>query len=191
MRRLGLAVGTALLSAGVLGLIAYGSSASPDGPGVSGALDPEGEALAAMGFEVPGQAVDDPSPGVAPGDGDQARERGEGWQPGERWRKRHPGRVFLHKNVLHGEVTVQTKDGTRTLVVQRGTVTAIDDTSVTVESTDGFTLTWTFGDTLRVFERRSTIQPENVDVGAEIGVAGAKDGDENVARLIVVPNRMP
>jgi hypothetical protein len=81
---------------------------------------------------------------------------------------------------------VQTDDGTRTIAVQRGTVTAIDDDSMTVESTDGFTLTWSFGEKLRVIERRKAVQPDDVDVGTEVGVAGAKDGDTATARLIVM-----
>ena len=96
--------------------------------------------------------------------------------------------MLLRKNILHGEVVVQTKDGgTKTVAVQRGQVTAIDDTSMTVKSTDGFTMTWTFGDSLRVVERRTTIQSTDIKVGTTIGVAGAKDGSGGVARLIVVP----
>jgi hypothetical protein len=86
-------------------------------------------------------------------------------------------------------VVVRTKDGNRTVVVQRGTVTAITDTSVTVKSTDGFTLTWTYGDKLRVVEHRATVQPKDVAVGAAVGIAGAKDGDKAVARLIVIPKK--
>src|SRR6185312_10261857 len=71
--------------------------------------------------------------------------------------------------------------------VLRGEVTAITSTSVTVKSNDGFTLTWTFSDQLRVFERRNQIQPSAVAVGARIGVAGEKQADKPVARLIVVP----
>jgi hypothetical protein len=96
-------------------------------------------------------------------------------------------RAYLRKNTLHGEIVVQTKEGTRTIAVQRGTVTALDDDSMTVKSTDGFTMTWTFGENLRVIERRTTVQPEDVEVGAEVGVAGAKDGDRATARLVVIP----
>ena len=83
---------------------------------------------------------------------------------------------------------MQTKDGgTKTVAVQRGEVTAIDGDSMTVKSTDGFTMTWTFGEDLRVVERRTTVQPSEVKVGTTLGVAGAKDGDRGVARLIVIP----
>nr|WP_221381914.1 hypothetical protein [Actinoplanes polyasparticus] len=89
-----------------------------------------------------------------------------------------PARAYLRKNTLHGEVVVSGKQGTRTLVVQRGTVTATDDKTLSVKSTDGFTLTWTKGDKLRL---RGTLK-----TGAEVGVAGAEDGSATVARLVVV-----
>ena len=96
--------------------------------------------------------------------------------------------MLLRKNTLHGEAVVKTKDGgTQTVAVQRGEVTAIDGNSMTVKSTDGFTMTWTFGEDLRVVERRATVQPSEVKVGATLGVAGAKDGDKGVARLILIP----
>ena len=43
-------------------------------------------------------------------------------------------------NVEHGQVTIRKKNGTdETIDVQRGTVTAVSSTSITVKSTDGFT----------------------------------------------------
>ena len=93
----------------------------------------------------------------------------------------------MGRNVEHGEVVVQTKQGDKTIDVQRGTVTAIDDTSVTVKSADGFTQTWVFGKPLRVIEHRTTIQANAVKVGTEIGVAGAKNGSTVTANLIVIP----
>jgi hypothetical protein len=127
----------------------------------------EEAALAAMGFDV-AQVAAEPSAGAGPGREGRAHRR--------------PLRVLLHRNVLHGEAVVQTKDGPRTVVVQRGTVTAVDAAKITVKSSDGFTLTWTLGDPLRVVEHRRTIQPSDVTVGAEVGVAGPT----GTARLIVI-----
>ncbi|HEY0699901.1 MAG TPA: hypothetical protein VGD43_19085 [Micromonospora sp.] len=206
MRRWGVAVTTALLAGtAALGLTGCGVSGGPArdtaqqaAVDVAAAMGFEGQALAAMGFDTeltepvaapaPGQtpstapsAGPSTDPSAGPRDG-QRGERGDGW------RKRHRARVLLRRNTLHGEVVVQTKDGgTKTIAVQRGTVTAIDDRSMTVKSSDGFTMTWTFGENLRVVERRTTVQPEAVKVGTEIGVAGAKEGDGGVARLILIP----
>src|SRR4029079_19352332 len=44
--------------------------------------------------------------------------------------------------VLHGELTVRAGDGTRAEEVQRGRLTAVSSSSVTVVSTDGFSATY-------------------------------------------------
>ncbi|MGN9775213.1 hypothetical protein ACTMS0_05460 [Micromonospora sp. H33] len=191
MARWGFAA-TTLLAAVTLGLTGCGAAQVAGEPAreatveVAAAMGVEGQALVAMGFDpaemdvatVAGPAVPSPSTSAEPG----RRERAE------EWRKRRQARVLLRKNTLHGEVVVQTKDGgTKTVAVQRGEVTAIDGQKMTVKSTDGFTMTWTFGPELRVLERRRTVQPEAVEVGSVLGVAGAKEGENGVARLIVLP----
>ncbi|MEV4621842.1 hypothetical protein AB0J74_24420 [Asanoa sp. NPDC049573] len=153
----------------------------------------EGEALAAMGFDpddiTPAELAElqaqAPSPGASPSPA--AKGKGNGNGHGDRG-KRVKARVMLRKNTLHGEAVVRAKDGTtQTVLVQRGQVTAVDGDSITVKSTDGFSLTWSFADDLRVVERRSTIQPKELAVGAQVGVAGTKTGDGGSARLVVIP----
>lgn len=191
-RRIGVA---AVIGVTALGLAACGpgGATATGGPAaaagqmaveVAADLTPEGQALTALGFPEAdvepasyAAATAEPSPSAS-ADGERAR-------PG--WRKRHLNRVLLRRNTLHGEVVVQTKDGTKTVLVQRGEVTAIDDKTMTVKSTDGYTLTWTFGDPIRVVERRNTVQPKDIAVGTQVGVGGTKDGDTSTAKLIVVP----
>ena len=173
----------ALGAAALIGLTACGPV------DVSNSLNPEASALTALGFTSddlsagkltdPGStASPDANATAAPGAAAPAKQRRAG---ALRLRR------ALGRNVEHGEVVVQTKQGDKTIDVQRGTVTAIDDTSVTVKSTDGFTQTWVFGKPLRVIEHRTTIQANAVKVGTEIGVAGAKDGSTVTANLIVIP----
>ncbi|SCE81675.1 hypothetical protein [Micromonospora saelicesensis] len=196
MPRWGIATGTtALLAAVALGVSGCGAAEVASQPArdvaveVAAAMGVEGQALAAMGFDADDldvltvAAPATPTPGASPSAKEKARDK-----RGEEWRKRRQARVLLRRNTLHGEAVVKTKDGgTQTVAVQRGEVTAIDGDSMTVKSTDGFTMTWTFGDDLRVVERRATVQPSEVTVGDTLGVAGAKDGDKGVARLILVP----
>jgi hypothetical protein len=126
------------------------------------ALGAEAQALTAVGY-----SPDDVVPGDAPTD--------------------KPRRA-LKKNTLHGEIVVQTKDGSRTVLVQRGEVTALDDNGITVKSSDGFSLVWTYGEKLRVVERRTTVEAADaLQVGDQVGVAGAKTDDGGTARLIVIP----
>jgi hypothetical protein len=169
----------ALGAAALLGVTACGPADATD------SLTPEASALTALGYNtddltLAGKLTDDPSPGAsAPAgkhDGKLAR------RPALRLRR------ALGRNVEHGEVVVQTKQGDKTIDVQRGAVTAIDDKSVTVKSADGFTQTWVFGTPFHVIERRTTIQASAVKVGATVGVAGIKNGSTVTANLLVIPN---
>lgn len=188
---LGLAVATSAAACG----FARGADATAS-------FSPEGEALAAMGFdaqdiaaaepafagaEVAGNAAAAAAPDAS-GAPDVAASKAPKRKGLADWRKRRLLKVALARNTLHGEAVVQTKDGqTITVVVQRGTITELSDSSVTVKSADGYTLTWRFADNLKVVEKRETVQPSDVKVGMEVGVAGAKDGASGVARFIVIP----
>jgi hypothetical protein len=152
----------------------------------------EAEALAAMGVQPEDIVAAEPSLDLvattaSPSEKTRPdRTKGDGRRL-DAWHKRHAAKVALHRNVLHGEAVVQTKEGTVTVLVQRGIVTAITGDSVTVKSSDGFIQTWKFHENLRVVEKRATIQPSQLKVGAEIALAGPKSGDTPMARLIVIP----
>jgi len=103
-------------------------------------------------------------------------------EPGDR----PGGRRYLRKNTLHGEIAVQGKDGVRTIAVQRGTVTAVDAKTLSVKSADGFTQSWTLGDKIRVVQDKKKVSTDTVKTGAQVGVAGRKDGDAAVARLVLL-----
>jgi hypothetical protein len=92
----------------------------------------------------------------------------------------------LRANTLHGEVAVQTKAGPKTIVVQRGEVIAVSGDGLTVKSSDGVSLGWTFDDRLRIVQDRKPVEKSAVKAGARIGVAGVKDGDAARARLIII-----
>ncbi|MFD1370356.1 hypothetical protein [Actinoplanes sichuanensis] len=96
-------------------------------------------------------------------------------------------RRLLRQNTLHGEVVVRTREGEdRTIVVQRGEVTTADDKGFTVKSSDGYVLTWTFGDPLRVAQNREKTERSAVKAGVQVGVGGVRDGSAVTARLIIV-----
>ncbi|WKU03338.1 hypothetical protein [Micromonospora sp. HUAS LYJ1] len=193
MAHRGIAVAaTSLLAALTFGVAGCGTAqVAQDGTkaaavDVAAALGVEGQALAALGLDpVELDLLAAPAASTTPSP--QAGAKGKRGERAKELRQRRQARVLLGRNGLHGEAVVQTKDGTKTVVVQRGEVTAIDGDSATVKSTDGFTLTWKLGDQLRVVERRTTVKASDVTVGSKVNVAGAKDGDASVARLIVVP----
>lgn len=156
--------------AGLAGLAGCGAP-TPAGvaAGVAADVADEAVALQQVGFDT----------GVAPTPSPSATAHQEK-------NKKVKNRKYLRKNTLHGEVTVQGKNGARTIVVQRGAVTALTATGVTVKSTDGYTLTWTFGDKVRVVEDKKAVAASTLKTGEQIGVAGAKDGSATDARLIAV-----
>jgi len=154
--------------AGLLGLSGCGVGASSNTPASAAAdTSDEATALQAVGFDT----------GLTPAASAAPTDRGK---------RGLRARTFLRKNTLHGEMTVQGKDGVKTIVVQRGSVTEVTSTSVSVKSADGFTATWTFGDRLKVVQDKKAIQVSALKTGAEIGVAGTKDGSTDDARLIAV-----
>ncbi|MEU4622173.1 hypothetical protein AB0G04_19690 [Actinoplanes sp. NPDC023801] len=96
-------------------------------------------------------------------------------------------RKLLRKNTLHGEVVVRSRKGEdRTIVVQRGEVTAADDKGFTVKSADGYELTWAFGEKARVVEKREKAERSAVRPGVKVGAGGIREGSATTARLIII-----
>jgi len=179
MRRLFLSavLGGVLLVGGVA---ACGSAGTGTGA-VELAADssPEAQALAGIGVNPDdlAVAVSDPSPSASASPGTGSGAGGH---------NRRRIRIELRRKTLHGEATIQTRNGPETVAGQRGTVTAVTSTTVTVKSSDGFTSTWTFGSPIRVVRNRTAVQTDAVTTGIQIGVAGPKMNGTYTARLIVL-----
>ncbi|BCY13888.1 hypothetical protein [Actinoplanes sp. L3-i22] len=160
--------GKALILAATVTLALAGCGAAATETPAMGDVASEAVALQTVGFTT--DADTDPSPSVKSKDGVRPRVV----------------RQLLRRNALHGEVTVQVKDETKTIVVQRGKITAVDDKSLTVESTDGFKLTWSYGDPLRVVQQRKAVDRAALKSGVEVGIGGVQNGSATAARLIVL-----
>jgi hypothetical protein len=125
-----------ILTTAALGLTACTAAPAADVADVTG----EVFAMEQVGLETGLAGAAAPAPSESAADGE---------------RRHGPAvRRHLRRNTLHGEITVQGRDGVRTVVVQRGAVTAVDGRAVTVKSADGWTLTWTLGDDVRVRQDR-------------------------------------
>ena len=95
------------------------------------------------------------------------------------------GRIAARR-ALHGEFVVKGKDGKPVTVdVQRGQVTAVSATSVSLKSEDGFTATYVVnGDTrVRVGREKSAISA--IKAGQQAWVVASKSGDTATARILV------
>jgi len=138
--------------------------------------------LSAGGVALAAQSS--PSTTQAPGaTADKARAgflgRGAGWRHG------------LARRALHGELTLQTRDGVKTVVVARGEVTDLADDSITVKSSDGVSTSFRIdGDTRFGFLREPDPKAE-LKVGDTVWVAGTKSGDTTTATRVVSAKDLP
>lgn len=92
----------------------------------------------------------------------------------------------LGKRVLHGEFTVQGKDGAKTVDTQLGVITAVSPTSLDVKSSDGYTQTWTLTADTKVRADKKAGTSADLTVGGTVRLLGPKSGGAASVRLAVV-----
>ncbi|MFI0369319.1 DUF5666 domain-containing protein [Actinomadura sp. 1N219] len=141
---------------------------------------------------VPAAAAD-PSPSPSAADSGTKTHRGDGPQ-GKNWRdgKGHPGKRHPHRHArpfrgVHGEATVRRKDGFHLATWQRGKITALSGTTLTVRSDDGATWTWAANAQTRVRKNGEKATLKALAAGDQVLVAGERSGDTRNARLVRVP----
>lgn len=117
-----------------------------------------------------------------------AAERGSGeHMAGKRGKAHGQGWRAERGTVLHGEQVVKTNDGA--IVTFRnvhGTVTAINDSSISVRTEDGFSATFTINADTVFGGKRQTGDRADLQVGSDVGVMGRVDGSTAVAQRIHV-----
>lgn len=129
--------------------------------------DDRGEMGPGMGRGM-GPGNDDSDQGFGPGNG-QGNGNRNGWGMG-------PGMGMGGLGAfggLHGEAVIEDGTGTRTILFQRGEVTAVTTDKVTVKSTDDFTATYTIGDDTR---QRIKDKVSSLEQGDQVMVVADKDG---------------
>jgi hypothetical protein len=170
--RVGTGVAVAAVGIGVLGLVgtAYAASGSPSPAPSSGSGAPQGELPGAPGAQgtAPG------APGVPDGDGDGPGRGGHMGGPGGMG-----GGMGMRLGMgggIHGVfVTPKQGGGYQTVHTQRGTVTAVSSTSITVKSEDGYTKSYKVTESTVVNAQRDGI--DSIETGDEVGIVGLEDGD--------------
>jgi hypothetical protein len=98
-----------------------------------------------------------------------------------------PARAHL-RHVEHGELTVRTKHGAQVVDVQRGQVTAVSPTSVTIRSKDGFSATYVVGSTSKVRAARKAATISAVKAGDRVGVVAVRSGGVVTVRRLADPH---
>jgi hypothetical protein len=91
----------------------------------------------------------------------------------------------LGRRVLHGEMTIQTREGVKTIVMARGEVTALSGDAITVKSSDGVETSFGIDAATRYGFRNETGPTAELKVGEDAFVAGEKSGDRAVAKRII------
>jgi hypothetical protein len=174
--RVGTGIAVAAVGIGALGLVgtAYAATGSPSpspssGSG-SGTATPEGERPA-----LPG-SPDSATPG-------ERRGGHHGGGPGIGMGMRGPGMG------IHGSfVTPKQGGGYQTIHTQRGVVSAVSSTAITVTSEDGYTKKYVVTADTVVNAQRDGIG--SIEVDDEVMVIGVEDGDEVTAVQIMDRTRV-
>lgn len=84
----------------------------------------------------------------------------------------------------HGQVTVRTKTGTEVIDLQRGLVTAVSPTSITVQSQDGFSATYVVDSSTKVRKTGQSSAIGNVASGDHVVIAAVHSGNTDTAKRI-------
>jgi hypothetical protein len=86
---------------------------------------------------------------------------------------------------LHGEVTLAGEEH-RVIAFQRGAVTKVSRTSLTVKSNDGFVETYVLSDGTKVRENRDQAKLSDIDTSDRVLVVATKDDSTLNARRVIV-----
>ena len=100
----------------------------------------------------------------------QAADNGTGTGMGTRMRM---GRHGLLGRIEHGQLTLQTRKGDRTVDLQRGTVTAVSPTSISVTSPDKFAGVYTVDSSTKVRTRAGLVSISSVHQGDQVFVVAS------------------
>jgi hypothetical protein len=96
-------------------------------------------------------------------------------------KRKHHG---LLDRAEHGQVTVRAKTGTEVIDLQRGLVTAVSPTSITVKSQDGFSATYVVNSTTKVRKTGQQSAIGNVANGDNVVIAAIHSGTTDTAKRI-------
>jgi hypothetical protein len=99
--------------------------------------------------------------------------------------------ALLARRAMHGQITVATKNGPKTIAFERGTVQSVSGNSVVVKAADGVTWTWQVGSETRVFRDGTNGGVAALAAGQRVAVGGLVSGATDQARRIVIRDSSP
>lgn len=92
---------------------------------------------------------------------------------------------LLHRS-MHGQVTIDSKNGPETIAFERGTVQSVSGNSVAIKAADGVTWTWQVGSDTRVYRDWRKVGAGTLAGGQQVAVMGLVTGGTNQARGVLV-----
>ena len=134
--------------------IALWASTGILGAGIAGGLTYAAVSTPAVASSSAGTSVDAALSASGPAQGDHMRM----------------GRRGLLNRLEHGQLTLQTKQGDRTVDLQRGVVSAVSPTSISVTSPDNFAGTYSVDSSTKVRTRAGVVSISNVHQGDHVFV---------------------
>lgn len=108
----------------------------------------------------------------------------DGASPAQPAGQQHEAKNLLGR-IEHGEFTVRAKRRDVVLDVQRGRVTMVSPSSVTVNSVDGYTATYAVDTTTKVRKNKASATISDVQTGDRVSVLAGRSGATSTARRIV------
>ena len=137
--------------------IAIWASTGIIGAGIAGGLTYAAVSTPAVASSGVGSAVDSALSASGPAQGDHMRM----------------GRRGLLSHLEHGQLTLQTKKGDRTVDLQRGVVSAVSPTSISVTSPDKFAGTYDVDSSTKVRTRAGLVSISAVHQGDQVFVVAS------------------
>lgn len=138
-----------------------------------------GVALAATGATA---ATPSSTPNASASSAPHAKGHAKGHDKGK-----HHGMLAAAKHVLHGEFVVKGKDGKYvTIDSQRGSVTAVSPTSITLRSADGFTGTYVVTGDTKIRKDGKKVAIGDVKVGDPALLLAVKSATDKTAKGLVI-----
>jgi hypothetical protein len=94
--------------------------------------------------------------------------------------------ALLLRRAMHGQVTVGSKDGPKTIAFERGIVQSISGGSVVVKAADGVTWTWQVGSEAHVYRDGRKVSRDVLATGQRVAVLGLMTGGTDQARRVII-----
>jgi hypothetical protein len=93
---------------------------------------------------------------------------------------------LLARRALHGQITVATTAGPRTIAFERGSVQSLSGSSVVVKAADGTVWPWQVGQATRIVKEGRRVGPGALTSGQRVFVIGQLSGGSDDARRVVI-----